>query len=65
MSIPGFEFFDNDGSGHVDDQIPPGFAGPVCEHDPDRADASPWNHRMPIVKAFRRAKLTSFAKRDD
>jgi hypothetical protein len=57
MCIPGYEFFDNEGSGEVDDQIPSGFAGPVCPYDPDRADASPWNDRMPIVRAFRRAKL--------
>ena len=57
MSIPGYEFFDNTGDGEVDDQIPPGFAGGVCPHDPDRADASPWNDRMPVVRAFRRAKL--------
>lgn len=57
LSIPGYEFFDNEGSGEIDDQIPAGFAGSVCPHDPDRADASPWNHRLPIVKAFRRTKL--------
>jgi len=56
MSIPGYEFFDNSGDGGVDDQIPPGFAGPVCPYDPDRADASPWNERMPIIRAFRRAQ---------
>ncbi len=56
MSIPGYEFFDNAGDGEVDDQIPPGFAGSVCPYDPDRADASPWNDRMPIIRAFRRAQ---------
>ena len=56
MSIPGYEFFDNSGEGEIDDQIPPGFAGPVCPYDPDRADASPWNERMPIIRAFRRAQ---------
>jgi len=56
ISIPGYEFFDNDGSGEIDDQIPAGFAGDVCPYDPDRADASPWNHRLQIVKAFRRTK---------
>lgn len=57
LGIPGYEFFDNRGDGEVDDQIPAGFAGPVCPFDPDRADASPWNDRMPIVMAFRRSKL--------
>ena len=53
--IPGYEFFDNTGDGDIDDQIPPGFAGPVCPIDPDRADASPWNEQLPIIQAFRRA----------
>ncbi len=57
IAIPGYEFFDNDGSGEVDDQIPEGFAGPVCPVDPDRADASPWNERLPLIKAFRAAGL--------
>lgn len=55
LCIPGYEFFDNSGSGEVDDQIPAGFAGAVAPFDPDRADASPWNDRMPIVKEFRRS----------
>ena len=63
ISVPGYEFFDNDGSGEVDDQIPAGYAGPVCPYDPDRADASPWNHRLPIVRAFRRTKLARRADR--
>jgi len=57
MAIPGYEFFDNAGSGEVDDQIPSGFAGPISPFDPDRADASPWNERMPVIRAFRRSKL--------
>lgn len=56
ISIPGYEFFDNRGAGEVDDQIPPGFAGEVCPSDPDRADASPWNDRLPVIRAFRRAQ---------
>lgn len=54
LFIPGYEFADNSGLGEVDDQIPPGFAGEPCPHDPDRADASPWNDRLPIVRAFRK-----------
>lgn len=57
LCIPGYEFFDNAGTGELDDQIPPGFAGPVCPVDPDRADASPWNERLPVVQAFRRSIL--------
>ena len=55
--IPGYEFFDIAGTGELDDQIPPGFAGPVCPVDPDRADASPWNERLPVVRSFRRLIL--------
>lgn len=54
LLMPGYEFFDNAGTGELDDQIPPGFAGDVCPVDPDRADASPWNERMPVIRAFRR-----------
>jgi hypothetical protein len=57
LCIPGYEFFDNAGTGELDDQIPAGFAGPVCPVDPDRADASPWNERLPIVQEFRRSIL--------
>ena len=58
ISIPGYEFYDNEGSGEIDDQIPEGYAGGVCPYDPDRADASPWNHRLPIVRAFLKARPT-------
>ncbi|MGI9202779.1 MAG: hypothetical protein ACR2Q3_02145, partial [Woeseiaceae bacterium] len=57
LNIPGYEFFDNAGTGEIDDQIPAGFAGPICPIDPDRADASPWNERLPIIQAFRRLVL--------
>ena len=57
LCIPGYEFFDNAGTGELDDQIPPGFAGPMCPVDPDRADASPWNERLPVVRSFRRLVL--------
>ncbi|MDX1517388.1 MAG: hypothetical protein R3288_11140, partial [Woeseiaceae bacterium] len=57
IAIPGYEFADNDGNGEVDDQIPAGYAGGICPFDPDRADASPWNHRLPIVRSFHRSKL--------
>lgn len=57
LVIPGYEFFDNEGTGDIDDQIPPGFAGAVCPVDPDRADASPWNEALPVIQEFRRAML--------
>jgi len=59
LNIPGYEFFDNAGTGEIDDQIPAGFAGPVCPVDPDRADASPWNEQLPIIRSFRRSVLAT------
>lgn len=53
LFIPGYEFFDNAGDGEVDDQIPAGFAGKPCPFDPDRADASPWNDSLPVIREFR------------
>lgn len=53
LFIPGYEFADIDGSGEIDDQIPKGFAGPPCPFDPDRADASPWNENLPVIREFR------------
>ena len=54
LFIPGYEFYDHSGNGEADDQIPAGFAGAICPGDPDRADASPWNDLLPIVRAIRR-----------
>ncbi|NNF66521.1 MAG: hypothetical protein HKM98_03325 [Gammaproteobacteria bacterium] len=55
FSIPGYEFADNNGDGHTEDQIPAGFVGAPCPFDNDRADASPWNHRLPVITAFHKA----------
>jgi len=63
LCIPGYEFFDNDGTGEIDSQIPPGFAGDPCAVDPDRADASPWNDQLSVVKDFRRLILNGRLKR--
>lgn len=57
LCIPGYEFFDNEASGEIDSQIPTDFAGEPCPVDPDRADASPWNEKLPVVQAFRRSIL--------
>jgi hypothetical protein len=62
LCIPGYEFYDHDGAGAADDQIPPGFAGETCPFDPDRADASPWNDRLPPVRAFRRWQAARSAR---
>ncbi len=54
LFVPGYEFADNDGHGEIDDQIPAGFVGAPCPHDPTRADASPWNDALPVIREFRR-----------
>lgn len=38
-------------------QIPKGFAGRPCPADENKADASPWLDRTPIIRAFRRRVL--------
>ncbi|MGB5284874.1 MAG: hypothetical protein WBN29_10220, partial [Polyangiales bacterium] len=60
LFVPGFEYhyFDEnaDESEHFS-QIPEGFAGAMCEHDNDRADASAWLDPIPIIREFRRKVL--------
>jgi len=60
LFIPGYEYH------YLDDesdpptwysQIPEGFAGGICPADDQKADASPWLDRLPVVKAFRRRVL--------
>jgi hypothetical protein len=38
-------------------QIPAGHAGRPCPHDDNKADASPWLDRLPIIRRFRREVL--------
>jgi hypothetical protein len=38
-------------------QIPKGFAGRPCPDDENKADASPWLERTPIIREFRRRVL--------
>ena len=60
LCLPGFEYHldgEEDGASPLIDQIPPGFAGAVNEHDPSRSDASAWIDRMPVVREFRRKVL--------
>lgn len=49
LCLPGFEFHY---AGHS--QIPAGFAGEPSATDPSRADTSPWNESMPVIREFRR-----------
>jgi hypothetical protein len=66
LFVPGYEyhFFDEnaDESEHFS-QIPEGFAGALCEHDNDRADASAWLDPIPVIREFRRKVLGSNRKR--
>jgi hypothetical protein len=56
LCLPGFEFhYRESGDGDVwHSQIPEGFAGAPSAIDPSRADTSPWNERMPIIRSFRK-----------
>ncbi len=61
LCVPGYEFHyleDPDDPESLHSQIPKGFVGASSEIDPDRADASPWIERLPVMQQFRRA-LTS------
>ena len=60
LFVPGFEYHYLDETQDppaLVSQIPGGFAGENSEHEPDRADASPWIDRLPIVREFRRKVL--------
>lgn len=56
LFVPGYEYHFMDGD-HLHTQIPEGFAGEPSEVDPDRADASAWLDRLPVIQAFRRQVL--------
>ncbi len=43
-------------------QIPEGFAGIPCPADPNKADASPWLDKTPVIRAFRRKVLGQSAR---
>ncbi len=57
LCIPGFEFhyleFDDEPDS-LYSQIPKGFVGPASEADPDRASASPWIEKLPVMEKFRK-----------
>jgi len=60
LCVPGYEYHfvdEYEDPPVLVSQIPPGFAGQTSAIDPYRADASPWLDRLPIVQAFRRARL--------
>ena len=58
--LPGFEYHFYDESTDpptLYSQIPAGYAGVVGDPDPERADASPWLEKLPVVREFRRVVL--------
>ncbi len=60
LCIPGYEYHYIDETVEpptLHTQIPAGFAGPASQVDPGRADASPWNERLPLVREFRATVL--------
>ena len=61
LFIPGYEYhhFDETESGEMElsSQIPPGFAGEVCQSDDAKADASPWLNKIPVIQEFRKCFL--------
>ncbi|MDH5670746.1 MAG: hypothetical protein OEZ06_01265 [Myxococcales bacterium] len=60
MCIPGYEYHFlqyEDEPDSLHSQIPQGYAGEPNPSDPDRADASAWIEKMPVVRDFRRELL--------
>ncbi len=60
LFIPGYEYHyldDSEDPPELCSQIPKGFAGAACAHDDDKADASPWLDKLPVVREFRRKVL--------
>ncbi len=56
LCLPGYEYHFIDPNADpptLFSQIPPGFAGRPSTVDPDRADASPWIEKMPVIQRFR------------
>jgi hypothetical protein len=62
LCVPGYEYHfldDSEDPPVFVSQIPTGYAGKPSAIDPDRADASPWIERLPVVKRFRRVVLAA------
>ncbi len=61
LFLPGYEYHyvidENGGQPILHSQIPKGFVGPMCPHDDQKADASPWLDRIPVIREFRRKVL--------
>ena len=61
LFVPGFEYHycpdDVDPCEHFT-QIPKGYAGAQSEHDGDRADATAWLNKIPVIVDFKKAILS-------
>ncbi len=57
LFVPGYEYHFVEDDGSLFSQIPKGFAGPPSPQDENRADASPWIDKLPVVRDFRRRVL--------
>ena len=61
LFIPGYEYHyiddPEDDDSEPYSQIPDGFAGATCDQDDQKADASPWLDKIPIIQQFRREVL--------
>lgn len=58
LFIPGYEYhhFEETKNGlELYSQIPPGYAGEICPLDEDKADASPWLEKIPLIQKFRKS----------
>lgn len=64
LFIPGYEYhFYEDGPDgpQLHSQIPEGFVGAICPSHEDKADASPWLDKIPVIQEFKRVVLDDFS----
>ncbi len=60
LFLPGYEYHyveETKNGPQCYSQIPRGFAGPPCPFDENKADASPWLDRIPIIQQFKQEVL--------
>jgi len=60
LFIPGYEYHyyeDTPNGSQLHSQIPAGFVGETCPSHEDKADASPWLEKIPVIQQFRREIL--------
>lgn len=60
LFIPGYEYYfyeDSADGPRLHSQIPEGFVGEICPSHEDKADASPWLEKIPVIREFRKQVL--------